>query len=51
MFKELYTKMADGDTVTLSITRKNDLLTVSLLPSSKVKGIVPVVIKGTADYG
>lgn len=49
MFKELYTKMADGDTVTLSITRKNDLLTVSLLPSSKVKGIVPVVIKGTAD--
>lgn len=49
MFKELFKRIADGDTITIAMTRKDELLTVSLLPSHKIKNVKPLIITGSPD--
>jgi PRTRC genetic system protein E len=48
MFEELFQRMADGDTVTIAITKKDAVLTVSVLPTKQLKSIKPLILTGGA---
>lgn len=50
MLKEIYDLMADGDTITIAMTKKPEgEATVSILPSSKLKGLLPINTTGSVE--
>lgn len=49
MFTQLMSILNDKDTISVAITRTGDVMSVSVVPGKRIKGLSPIVLTGSAE--